>query len=135
MGIQSSFSSSNTKNGFNNINVDSVGNIGSAYNDAYRAAPIIPSIVNGKYGNTSAYQNVGNPLLDLKDNSVSVTGNRIQGTTYLNLKPLSWLTFRSVLGGDFQNFQVRRLLLLFRRDRSNNQRQCQDDPKRFHVNL
>ncbi|HEY8734808.1 MAG TPA: TonB-dependent receptor, partial [Puia sp.] len=106
-GVQSSFSSSNNQNGFNNISVDSNGNIGSAFNDAYRAAPVIPSIVNGKYGNTSAYQNVGNPLLDLKDNSVSVTGNRIQGTSYLNIKPVSWLTFRSVLGGDFQNSPAR----------------------------
>jgi len=103
LGIQSSFSSSNTQNGFNNINVDSNGNIGSAYNDAYRAAPIIPNIINGKYGNTSAYQNVGNPLLDLTDNSVSVTNNRLQGTAYLNIKPVSWFTFRSVLGGDLQN--------------------------------
>ena len=37
-------------------------NLGAAYNNAYRAAPIIPSLVDGKYGNTSLYQNVGNPV-------------------------------------------------------------------------
>jgi len=39
------------------------------------------------------------------------------------------------MGRGFENFQVRRLLFLVRRNRSDNQRQCQDDPKRFHVNL
>jgi TonB-dependent starch-binding outer membrane protein SusC len=106
-GIQSSFSNSNNQNGFNNINIDPNGNIGSAYNDAYRAAPIIPDIVGGKYGNTSAYQNVGNPLLDLSNNSVKVIENRIQGTAYLNIKPVEWLSFRSVLGGDYDNTPAR----------------------------
>lgn len=55
------------------------------------------------YGNTSAYQNVGNPLLDVKNNSVKVKENRLQGSTYLEVKPLTWLTFRSTIGGDWRN--------------------------------
>jgi len=107
LGIQASFSTSNTQTGFNDINVDSNGNVGSAYNNAYRAAPLIPSKVNGKYGNTSAYQNVGNPLLDLSNNNTLVTQNRTQGTVYLNIKPVSWLTFRSDLGGDLGSTPAR----------------------------
>jgi TonB-dependent starch-binding outer membrane protein SusC len=106
-GIQSSFATSNNQNGFNSISIDPNGNVGPAYNDAYRAAPIIPNIINGKYGNTSTYQNVGNPLLDLSDNSVLVTDNRIQGTAYLNIKPVSWMTFRSDLGGDYETTPAR----------------------------
>ena len=106
-GVQASFSTSNNQNGFNNISIDPNGNVGSAYNDAYRAAPSIPSIVNGKYGNTSTYQNVGNPLLDLTDNNVQVIDNRIQGTAYLNIKPISWLTFRSSIGGDYESSPAR----------------------------
>jgi TonB-linked SusC/RagA family outer membrane protein len=106
-GVQASFSTSNNQNGFNNINIDPDGNIGSAFNDAYRAAPIIPSIINGKYGNTSTYQNVGNPLLDLSDNNVLVTDNRLQGSAYLNVRPVTWLTFRSTLGGDYDNSPAR----------------------------
>ena len=106
-GIQSSFSTSNNQNGFNNIKIDPNGNVGSAYNDAYRAAPSIPSIINGKYGNTSTYQNVGNPLLDLTNNNVLVTDNRIQGTAYLNIKPVSWLSFRSSFGGDYESSPAR----------------------------
>jgi TonB-linked SusC/RagA family outer membrane protein len=106
-GIQSSFTNSNNQNGFNSISIDPNGNVGSAYNDAYRAAPIIPGKINGKYGNTSTYQNVGNPLLDLSDNNVLATDNRIQGTAYLNIKPVSWLSFRSSIGGDYENSPAR----------------------------
>ncbi len=47
LGVQSSYSNSVNQNGFNNINIDPNGNIGSVYNDAYRASPTIPSQVNG----------------------------------------------------------------------------------------
>ena len=75
-------------------------NLGAAYNDSYHAAPIIPSIVNGKYGNTSAYQNVGNPLLDIKSNNNNYVENRLQGTASLDYKPVSWLTLRSSVGAE-----------------------------------
>jgi TonB-linked SusC/RagA family outer membrane protein len=102
-GLQSSYGNSLNENGFGNIDIDVYGNIGSVYNDAYRAAPIVPDIIDGLYGNTSAYQNVGNPLLDVKNNSVKVKENRLQGSAYLDIKPLSWLSFRSSIGGDWRN--------------------------------
>ena len=78
-------------------------NLGTAYNDAYRAAPIIPGKVNGKYGNTSSYQNVGNPILDIENNKNPVINNRIQGAAYIEYKPVQWLSFRSSVGGDLIN--------------------------------
>jgi len=78
-------------------------NLGAAYNDAYRAAPIIPGIVNGKYGNTSLYQNVGNPILDINDNDNRTRDNRLQGTAFLEFKPIPWLTLQSRISGDLDN--------------------------------
>jgi TonB-linked SusC/RagA family outer membrane protein len=103
LGVQTSYTNSINENGFNNINIDPNGNVGGVYNDAYRAAPIIPNKINGLYGNTSAYQNVGNPLLDLHDNSVKVDNNRLQGSTYIQYKPKSWLSLKSSIGADWQN--------------------------------
>lgn len=102
-GLQSSYGNSINQNGFGNINIDAFGNIGAVYNNAYRAAPIIPDIVDGKYGNTSAYQNVGNPLLDIKNNSIKVTENRLQGSAFMDINPLPWLTLRSSIGTDWRN--------------------------------
>ncbi len=102
-GFQASYANSVNQNGFNNLNIDAYGNVGSVYNDAYRAAPFIPSIINGKYGNTSSYQNVGNPLLDIKNNSVKVKEDRIQGSAFLEVKPLEWLTLRSSFGIDMRS--------------------------------
>jgi len=84
-----------------------IANLGSAYNNAYRAAPIIQSKQAGKYGNTSVYQNVGNPLLDIEKNDNLATDNRLLGSGYLNVQPVEWLTFRSELGGDWLNFNSR----------------------------
>lgn len=80
-----------------------IANLGTAYNNAYRAAPIIPSKVNGKYGNTSVYQNVGNPLLDIEKNDNLFIDNRLLGSAYLDIKPVEWLTLRSEMGGDWIN--------------------------------
>jgi TonB-linked SusC/RagA family outer membrane protein len=103
VGLQSSYGNSSNQNGFGNIDIDAFGNIGSVYNDAYRAAPIIPDIVDGRYGNTSAYQNVGNPLLDVRNNSIRVKEDRLQGSTYLQIKPTDWITLRSSVGVDLRN--------------------------------
>ena len=102
-GIQTSYGNSINQNGFGNIDIDPFGNIGGVYNDAYRASPIIPSVVNGKYGNTSSYQSVGNPVLDIKGNSVKVKEDRLQGSSFLEVKPTSWLTIKSSLGADMRN--------------------------------
>jgi TonB-dependent starch-binding outer membrane protein SusC len=82
---------------------DQIPNLGTAYNDAYRAAPIIPGQVNGKYGNTSLYQNVGNPILDINNQNSKTLDNRLEGTTFLEYKPVSWLTLKSTLGADWDN--------------------------------
>ena len=83
-------------------------NLGAAYNNAYRAAPIIPAVENGLYGNTSLYQNVGNAVLDIKNNDDLTLNNRLQGAGYVEFKPLTFLTFRSSMGGDliFSNQRV-----------------------------
>ncbi len=78
-------------------------NLGGAYNDSYRAAPIIQSLVNGKYGNTSVYQNVGNPILDIQNGDDKTLDNRLIGTFYVEYKPVEWLTFRSGMGADWVN--------------------------------
>jgi len=83
----------------NNQNV----NLGTAYNDAYRSAPLLPGIVNGKYGNTSLYQNVGNPILDINNNDNNTIDNRLQGNLFLEYKPIEWLTLKSSIGGDLDN--------------------------------
>jgi TonB-dependent starch-binding outer membrane protein SusC len=102
-GFQSSYGNSINQNGFGNINIDAFGNIGAVYNNAYRASPTIPSIIDGRYGNTSAFQNVGNALLDIKNNSIEVKENRLQGSSFIDYTPIPWLTLRSSFGVDWRN--------------------------------
>lgn len=103
LGVQSSFGNSINQNAFGNIDIDAYGNIGSVYNNTYRAAPIIADINNGLYGNTSLYQNVGNALLDLNSNDVKVKDNRLQASGFLEYKPITWLSLRSSIGTDWRN--------------------------------
>lgn len=79
--------------------------LGSVYNNAYRAAPNVPSKVNGLYGNTSLANNVGNPLLGLEKTSIRGLENRLQGTGSLDFKPISWLTLRSSIGVDLSFYK------------------------------
>ena len=102
-GIQASYTNAVNKNGFNSYDINEFGNIGSLYNNAYRAAPIIASRVDGRYGNTSGYQNVGNPLLDVNNNDVKVIDSRIQAASFLEYNPLEWLTLRTSIGIDSRN--------------------------------
>ncbi|GAB2644064.1 TonB-dependent receptor [Emticicia sediminis] len=83
-------------------------NLGTAYNNAYRAAPIIEAVQDGKYGNTSLYQNVGNAVLDINNNDDYAVINRLQSSAYLEFNPIKSLTFRSSIGGDlnFKNSRV-----------------------------
>jgi TonB-linked SusC/RagA family outer membrane protein len=71
-----------------------------AFSNAYRAAPYVPSKINGLYGNTSAAGNVGNPLLDIEKTYNKVLGNRIQGTFALEYKIIPSLTLKSSMGVD-----------------------------------
>jgi TonB-dependent starch-binding outer membrane protein SusC len=77
--------------------------LATAYNDAYRAAPTIPGIVNGKYGNTSLYQNVGNPILVINSQNATTVTNRIEGTAFLEWKPIPELSLKSSIGEDWEN--------------------------------
>ncbi|MBC7650624.1 MAG: SusC/RagA family TonB-linked outer membrane protein, partial [Deinococcales bacterium] len=75
------------------------------FNIAYRAAPYVTAFQNGKYGNTSLSNNVGNPLLDQDKNNNSGKGDRFQGNIVGELKPLTWLTLRTSFGVDKNNFR------------------------------
>jgi TonB-linked SusC/RagA family outer membrane protein len=74
--------------------------VAGIYGNVYRAAPIIPSIIDGKYGNTSAWSNVGNPLLQLDKNNDFTLNNRIQGNVALDYTPVKWLTYHSAFNLD-----------------------------------
>jgi len=107
-GIQASFANAVNENGFNNLDIDENGNIGGAFNNAYRAPPTISARVGDKYGNVSAFNGqVGNPLLDIQNNKVRVAVNRIQGAGFLDITPVPYLTFRSSLGADLVFRQAR----------------------------
>lgn len=77
----------------------------AAFNNAYRAAPYVPAKVNGKYGNTSAAGNVGNPVLSLEKVYNNGLGHRVQGTFALEYKPITWITFRSSMGVDLDFYK------------------------------
>jgi TonB-dependent starch-binding outer membrane protein SusC len=91
-------------------------NLGTAYNNAYRAAPIIPGKIEGRYGNTSQYQNVGNPILDLSNNDNKGHFNRMQASAYLEIKPLKGLIYKSLIGTDLSNGSQRRYNYRFLND-------------------
>ncbi|MGY3212391.1 SusC/RagA family TonB-linked outer membrane protein [Mucilaginibacter sp. HD30] len=75
--------------------------IGGVYENVYRAAPMIQAIdANGRYGNTSAWGNVGNPLLSIMNVNNQTGTNRIQGNVYLEYKPIKSLTLRSAFNVD-----------------------------------
>jgi len=76
-----------------NVNLD-------VFNIAYRAAPYVASKVDGKYGNTSLSNNISNPLLNLEKENNGDIANRLQSNFAVDLKPLSWLSFRSAFGID-----------------------------------
>jgi TonB-linked SusC/RagA family outer membrane protein len=83
-------------------------NLGAAYGNAYRAAPIIVPKQGGLYGNTSAFGNVGNPLLDIEKNNNRSRENRLQGNVGVDVKPVSGLTLRSAINVDL-NYNNRRV--------------------------
>ncbi|MDI3318750.1 TonB-dependent receptor [Pinibacter soli] len=89
---------------FSNGVLDDV-DLSSASGNAYRATPLIPPMVNGKYGNTSAFQNVGNPVLDIDKNYNRGNDSRFQGAATLEYKITKWLTFNSNLGVDLDFYK------------------------------
>jgi TonB-linked SusC/RagA family outer membrane protein len=93
-------------------------NLNTAYNNAYRAAPIIPSKQGGRYGNTSAFGNVGNPVLDIEKNDNKSLDNRLQGNIALDLRPIEGLTLRSAFNVDLESNNNRTYDYQFRNDES-----------------
>ena len=87
---QASFSHGNTRDV----------NFGTAYNNAYRAAPIFVAKQDGLYGNTSSLGNVGNPVLDIEQNDNRSLENRLQGNIGLDVRPFAGLTLRSAINVD-----------------------------------
>jgi TonB-dependent starch-binding outer membrane protein SusC len=77
----------------------------NAFNIAYRAAPYVIAKQDDKYGNTSLANNVGNPILDQDKTNNSGNGDRLQGNIVGELRPLNWLTLRTSLGADKNNFR------------------------------
>ncbi|UOQ77524.1 SusC/RagA family TonB-linked outer membrane protein [Hymenobacter sp. 5516J-16] len=97
----------NSQASFSRANTRDV-NFGTAFQNAYRAAPIITAKEGGRYGNTSAFGNVGNPLLDIEKNNNRSYENRLQGNVGLNFLPVEGLTLRSAINVDL-NFTNRRI--------------------------
>jgi TonB-dependent starch-binding outer membrane protein SusC len=72
------------------------------YGNAYRAAPIVKAEENGRYGNTSGWSNVGNPVLSLDKRNDGRQENRIQGNAALEYTPVSSLKLRSGFNADLR---------------------------------
>ena len=75
-------------------------NTGIITEDAYRASPLVPAVINGKFGNTSQYQNVGNPVLDAQNTNDLSNNNTLQGNVYVEVKPVTSLAIRSTFGDE-----------------------------------
>ncbi|MCK7557443.1 SusC/RagA family TonB-linked outer membrane protein [Chitinophaga sedimenti] len=96
-----------TQFSFMRANSDTIDN-GAIFNNAYRAAPVVPGKVDGKYGNTSAFGNVGNPILNIDKVNNRAAETRLQGTAYLEYSPIKSLKLRSAFSVD-QSFYTRRV--------------------------
>ena len=96
---------------------------GTVTEDAYRSSPLVPAMLNGKFGNTSQFQNVGNPVLDAQNTNDLSHNNTLQGNVYVEIKPIHSLAFRSTFGDE----------LLFDDDRSYTY-QHPNDTTFFNVN-
>jgi TonB-linked SusC/RagA family outer membrane protein len=75
--------------------------------DAYRASPLIPAVLNGKFGNTSQFQNVGNPVLDAQNTNDLSQNNRFQGNIWVDIKPIKTITFRSAFNDELNYYDDR----------------------------
>ena len=72
------------------------------YGNIYRAAPVVDPEENGRYGNTSAWGNVGNPLLTLDKKNYRQQDSRLQGNLALEFTPIKALRFRSAFNADLR---------------------------------
>lgn len=73
----------------------------SIFGNVYRAAPIvIGQDASGLYGNTSAWGNVGNPLVQLDKTNNYTGANRVQGNVALDYDILKSLKFHTAFNVD-----------------------------------
>jgi TonB-linked SusC/RagA family outer membrane protein len=91
-------------------------NVGQIFEDAYRASPLVPGMLKGLYGNTSQFQNVGNPILDANAVNDKSIENKLQGTGYIEYKPLSWLTLKSSFGEEVDFYDDRQYIYMLPND-------------------
>jgi TonB-linked SusC/RagA family outer membrane protein len=108
-----------TQLSYSHADLDNV-NEGNALNSAYRASPYVPALLNGKYGNTSATGNVGNPLVGLDYSTDKGINNRFQGTFTGDYKLLSWLHLRTSFGLDNVRYENTLMGLPFANTGANN---------------
>jgi len=73
---------------------------GTITEDAYRAAPLVPPMVNGKFGNTSQFQNVGNPVLDAQNTNDLSHDTKVQGNIWVEIKPVKSVSLKSTFGDE-----------------------------------
>ena len=90
--------------------------LGDTYRSVYRAAPIVPAKVGEKYGNLSAFGNVGNPLLGIEARNQRIINNRLQGNLALDITPVDWLRLRSAFNTDVVFNRDRTYLRAFEND-------------------
>jgi TonB-linked SusC/RagA family outer membrane protein len=76
--------------------------LNGVYANIYRAAPIVNPVADGRYGNTSAWGNVGNPLLSLDKRNYRQQDSRLQGNVSLEFTPARFLRFRSAFNADLR---------------------------------
>ncbi|SIO52616.1 SusC/RagA family TonB-linked outer membrane protein [Chitinophaga niabensis] len=86
------------------------------YTNTYRASPLIPVMQHGKYGNTAAFGNVGNPVLTIDKNNDKLQEGRVQGTTYLEYSPWKFLKLRSSMSVNQSNFNRKKYNYKFLND-------------------
>lgn len=76
--------------------------LGDTYRNVYRAAPIVPAKEGNRYGNTSGWANVGNPLLSIDKRNDGRQESRFQGNAALEYSPVPFLKFRSGFNADLK---------------------------------
>jgi TonB-linked SusC/RagA family outer membrane protein len=64
-------------------------------------------MLNGKFGNTSQYQNVGNPVLDAQNTNDLSHNNRIQGNIFVEIKPIRSVTLKSEFNDELNYYDDR----------------------------
>lgn len=72
------------------------------YGNIYRAAPVVPVQEGGRYGNTSAWGNVANPMLQVDKRNYLQQDSRLQGNIALEYNPAKWLKLRSAFNADLR---------------------------------